>query len=118
MSSRSFLCAPFTFLLIICLTGTSVNKVSSQQPTAQHKFRLIELTGSGYERGFQHGQQLKNEIAEVYLKWKANIERNSRKHPDSVLRAFRAAIDFEPVIRKYCPSLLEELKGIAAGSGQ
>jgi isopenicillin-N N-acyltransferase-like protein len=37
---------------------------------------------------------------------------------DSVLTVFRNATNFEPIIRKYSPSLLDELKGIAVGSGQ
>ncbi len=79
---------------------------------------VIELNGEGYNRGLQHGTQLKKEITEVFAKWKANIRRNSKEDPDVVLTDFRAATDFEPTSRKYTPGILEELKGIAAGSGQ
>jgi isopenicillin-N N-acyltransferase-like protein len=79
---------------------------------------VIELSGDGYNRGFQHGTVLKKEIAAVYEKWKKNISNSTGKDPDTVLNAFRSAINFEPITRKYCPGILEEMKGIAAGSGQ
>ena len=66
----------------------------------------------------QHGTQLKKEIAAFFTKWKANIQANSKKDPDSVLAAFRAATNFEPITKKYTPGLLDEMKGIATGSGQ
>ncbi len=79
---------------------------------------VIELTGDGYNRGLQHGTQLKSAIQDVFAKWKLNIHNATSGDPDSVLTAFRNATNFEPAIRKHTPALLEELKGIAAGSGQ
>jgi len=79
---------------------------------------VIELKGDSYDRGLQHGTLLKKEIAAVFAKWKINIRNTTKKDPDSVLAAFRAATNFEPVTRKYTPGLLDEMKGIATGSGQ
>ena len=85
---------------------------------AQARVPLLQLKSSPYERGLQHGTQLKSQIAEVYGKWKNNIRRSGFSNPDSLLKTFLAATDFEPAIKKYTPSILEELKGIADGSGQ
>jgi isopenicillin-N N-acyltransferase like protein len=99
----------------ICLP---VNEALSQPLSPQKIFPVLELSGNGYNRGLQHGTQLKNEIAAVFSKWKANIRRNTGKEPDSVLTAFRTATNFEPVTRKYIPAVLDEISGIAEGSGQ
>lgn len=79
---------------------------------------VIHLFGTAYQRGFQQGQQLRDKISLVYQRWKENIRRNTGKHPDSVLNAFRAAMNFEAAIRKHTPQSLDEIKGIANGSGQ
>jgi len=79
---------------------------------------VIELSGSAYERGLQHGQILKNEIAEVYSKWKQNINIGTKRDADSILAEFTNATNFEPIIKKWTPDLLKEIKGIADGSGQ
>jgi predicted choloylglycine hydrolase len=94
------------------------NKISAQQLPETRVFPVIELTGDGYNRGLQHGTKLKKEITEVFAKWKANIRKNTMGDPDSMLTAFRTATNFEPIIKKYTPAVLDELKGIAAGSGQ
>jgi len=79
---------------------------------------IIELKGNDYERGFQHGSQLKTEIAAVFLKWKNNIRASVNDDPDSVLTAFLQSTNFEPATKEHTPALLDELRGIAAGSGQ
>jgi len=79
---------------------------------------VIELSGSAYERGQQHGQLLKNDIAEVYSKWKQNINKDLKRDADSVLSEFIDATNFELAIKKWTPGFLEEVKGIADGSGQ
>ncbi|MFT3912413.1 MAG: C45 family autoproteolytic acyltransferase/hydrolase [Ferruginibacter sp.] len=79
---------------------------------------LIELKGNDHERGLQHGKQLKKEIAEVYAKWKENMKASLNADPDSTIAAFLKATDFEPITRKYIPGILDELHGIAEGSGQ
>ena len=79
---------------------------------------VLELSGNAYERGLQHGKALKQDIAAVYAKWKENIRKETKGDPDSVLNAFRKAIHFEPIIRKYAPAVLDEMKGLAVGSGQ
>ena len=79
---------------------------------------VIELSGTNYERGLKHGKLLKNEIAEVYSKWKQNLKTSTDRNADSLLVNFINATDFEPAIKKWTPEILEEIKGIADGSGQ
>ncbi len=79
------------------------------------KVPVVELKGSAYERGLQHGSQLKEVIADIFLKWKENMRSSD---PDSLISDFLAATNFEPITRKYTPFILEEIKGIAEGSGQ
>jgi isopenicillin-N N-acyltransferase like protein len=96
----------------------SANKPAAQPLSETRIFPVIELSGDGYNRGLQHGTKLKKEITEVYAKWKTNIGKNTKGDPDSILAAFRAVTNFEPIIKKYAPAIFDELKGIAAGSGQ
>lgn len=79
---------------------------------------IIALRGEAFERGFQHGSQLKKEIAAVFAKWKANIRKTTNGDADSLLRAFRSVTNFERATKTFTPAILEEIKGIAAGSGQ
>ncbi len=94
------------------------NGILLAQTAAGKKVPVIELTGNAYERGLQHGTQLKNEIAAVFIKWKENIRKMGVLNPDSLLNAFMAETNFEPATKKYTPFILDELKGIAEGSGQ
>jgi isopenicillin-N N-acyltransferase like protein len=81
------------------------------------KVPVLELKGNAWERGLQHGTQLKGEIAAVFTRWKKNMSR-SGDNPDTLIKAFLAATNFEPITKKYIPAILEEIKGIAEGSGQ
>ncbi|HNU15069.1 MAG TPA: C45 family autoproteolytic acyltransferase/hydrolase [Chitinophagaceae bacterium] len=102
-------------LLILSLVN---NNSLPAQTTISKRVPVIELKGNAYERGLQHGTLLKNEIAAIFIKWKANIRRMGVANPDSLLNAFLLATNFEPAIKKYTPSMLDEMKGIAEGSGQ
>ncbi|HEV7780432.1 MAG TPA: C45 family peptidase [Chitinophagaceae bacterium] len=101
----------------------STDRLLSQSTPAinfiqEKKVPLIELKGNAYERGLQHGRQLENEIKAVFIKWKNSIRTAVKGDPDSTLAAFITVVNFEPVTRKYIPEMLDEVKGIAEGSGQ
>ncbi len=87
---------------------------------AQQSRVLKEITvyGSGYERGFQHGEQLKADIAEIVAKWKANTTADLGRDADQILDDFFEYADFTDAIKKWTPDLYEEVRGIAEGSGQ
>jgi predicted choloylglycine hydrolase len=82
------------------------------------KIRVIELKGNAYNRGFQHGKQLKTEIAEVFEKWKSNIAISTKRNADSVITEFLDSTNFRPAIRMWMPEIFDELKGLSVGSGQ
>lgn len=99
-------------------TTTSDQKVSETIISNNTEVPVIELNGNGYQRGLQHGKLLKNEIAEVFGKWKASIQNETRQNSDSVIAAFLSSTHFEPAIHKYTPDTYDEMKGIAESSGQ
>ncbi len=78
----------------------------------------ITVSGSGYERGFQHGEQLKTDIAEIIAKWKTNTTAALGRNADQVLAEFFEYADFTGAIKEWTPDLLKEVRGIADGSGQ
>lgn len=94
-------------LIVCCLLFTS----------AFSQFRIIELSGKGYDRGKQHGQQLKTEIHELVAAWKKDVERRYRMPADSFIHNFIGKTGYLATIRKTTPDLLDEVKGIAEGCG-
>jgi isopenicillin-N N-acyltransferase like protein len=109
-------------LCVVCLSF-SVKDQFTNAKTASRELNtkpvpVLELTGDSYNRGLQHGTQLKKEIAEVFAKWKLNIGQTIHGNADSMLRVFLQSTNFKPSIEKNAPGILDELKGIAAGSGQ
>ncbi len=80
--------------------------------------KVIQLSGSAYERGLQQGKELRQEIARIVELWKKDLAIQSKMDPDAFLNTFLAETNFEPAIKKWTPDLLDEIRGIAAGSGQ
>lgn len=103
-------------LLLLLVLGSFV--AFSQSSNGRKAIREITLTGSGYELGLQHGKLLKKEIAEIVTKWKENTKAQLGKDADLVLKEFFQYAKFDDAIKKWTPDLYEEVKGIAAGSGQ
>jgi predicted choloylglycine hydrolase len=91
---------------------------NSAKTVTIEKTLYVELNGSGYERGLQHGKALKVDIAEIMGRFKADIKISRNRDPDSLIAEFLHATDFVPAITKWTPDLLDEVKGIADGSGQ
>jgi isopenicillin-N N-acyltransferase-like protein len=80
--------------------------------------KVLELSGSAYERGLKHGKELRPEITRMVELWKKDLQAQTKEAPDSLLRKFSAETNFVPAIKKWTPELLDEIKGIAEGSGQ
>lgn len=79
---------------------------------------VLELKGKAYERGELHGRQYKTAISTLLGKWKDNLRAVLKRDPDSTLDDFLKGTDFLSVSRKQVPELVEEVRGIAAGSDQ
>jgi len=95
------------FIAIVC---------KGQQSTRELK--TVTFSGSGYELGLQHGNELKKEIGEIIIAWKKNTSSALGKDANAVLQEFFEYADFNEAIMKWTPELYEEVKGIAEGSGQ
>ena len=83
----------------------------SQQPAVKigtpKNIPVIELKGNGYQRGLQHGKLLKTEIAELYKKWKKDIETNTKQNADTLIDNFFHSTNFEPAIKKRTPEIYD-----------
>lgn len=86
---------------------------------------IIELSGTPRERGRLYGETAKPMIAQVVEAWREDLGNfnlgNSnvkRQNPDVYLKAFFSQTHYLSSIEKWTPDLLEEVKGIAEGSGQ
>lgn len=95
------------FLSLLCVQGQTSRKLLQ-----------LDVSGTPYQRGIQQGTRFKTEIAELLERWKKNIRQTLRGDADSLINAFVKQTDFLPAIRLYTPGLLEEVNGIAEGSGQ
>jgi predicted choloylglycine hydrolase len=79
--------------------------------------KVIDLSGSPYERGLEYGRRLRTEIGKVVDLWKEDLGKQGKGDPDSLIKRFLAETNFEPAIRRWTPDLLDEVKGIADGAG-
>jgi len=75
-----------------------------------HTFPLVEVSGSSYEMGRQHGIQA-GDLVHRYLGW---IEKQTGKPLDELSRRVLAYL---PCIERLNAQLLEEVRGLADGAG-
>lgn len=79
------------------------------------KKRLREIyvkSSNPFERGRQHGSQVKNEIESVCRGYRKSFERKGYTWEE----AQKMAMEYVPYLEKEMPELMEEAKGIAAGA--
>jgi isopenicillin-N N-acyltransferase-like protein len=77
-------------------------------------FPLIDLSGSPRERGRQHGKAVPERIKRGIAMYSESLLKNGVdwKHLE------RRAEAMVPVVEKFDPTYVEEMRGIAEGSGQ
>jgi predicted choloylglycine hydrolase len=78
----------------------------------------LELEGTPYEMGRQHGQALAEEIGGSIAEYKANVaktfgQENSAKIIDWALNQ----ANFRNEVEKYTPHVMDEMQGLADGAG-
>lgn len=112
MKRHTFLRKAVTFIALMVLSLTLF-----AGGTGEKKLKVLVLTGTPYERGLQHGTLLKKEIGELVPKWKKYVERLFKVKADDYIKHFLKNTNFNTAIKKWTPGLLDELKGIADGSG-
>jgi isopenicillin-N N-acyltransferase like protein len=71
---------------------------------------LVEVSGSAYEMGYQHGAQ-GAELVQKYLIW---IDRMTGKSRDELCRN---AMAFLPLMEQLSPRFVEEIRGLSEGAG-
>ncbi len=74
----------------------------------------MELRGDAYERGYQHGEALKDSIGRM-VEQQFYSELKGRASKDDILKHARK---YEHFIRDYSPEIAEEIEGVAKGSGR
>jgi hypothetical protein len=96
---------------------------AAERVRVQGGLRILILEGSGYEMGRQHGEALREEIRQGVLPFFGNyteFDSQLRHLPEATRRAIAAKLEgevFDP-LRRHVPQVyLDELRGIAEGSG-
>ncbi len=97
---------------------TAIGVLLSGFAAAQvREFPVITISGSGYRRGLDYGQQLRQRIRTFVEAWKLSIRERCKMEPEAFLAEFRKRFDFAPAVKQWTPELLDEVRGIADGSG-
>jgi len=82
------------------------------------RIRMYTFTGTPKQRGLAHGEELRSDIADHLELWKEDCRKSTgMKIPDYLNILYRDT-NFMPAIEKYAAHLLDEVRGIAEGSGQ
>lgn len=110
MKTKTFcLLLTVLFFLFGCQPKQKIEKIQD--------LTILHLTGLPYEQGFAHGEFLKNEIEETISKWQKEVEEVYQTDFNSAIAGFFAKTGFVDEIEKSCPDILDEVRGISAGSG-
>ena len=118
---KSILIIILTITVSLFFISSEIIKSDTQEniilDTTYSNLPILHLNGTPYENGFQHGQIMKSRIHELVGLWKNDIEKRYQISADKFIRIFLDSTDYIPAIKKWTPDLLEEIKGISAGSG-
>lgn len=86
-------------------------------PTTQGGFTLLTVEGDAFERGAAHGEALRTSIHETVELWKGSLSAPEGTSREQYLADFARATDFATAITQHTPELMDEMRGLAAGSG-
>lgn len=81
----------------------------------QSPFPIISVEGNAHECGYQYGSQAKTLVEESLSVYRRKFEHFSNRDWDECLREGEK---FIPFIKEYNPEIMEEIAGIAEGSGR
>jgi isopenicillin-N N-acyltransferase-like protein len=101
----------FTLLLTLILLPPIALAAGSRS------FSVVVLEGSPRQRGLTHGRTLRRQIVDGIAAWKAGLEQSHHMDADLFIKGLLAKTNFVPAIQRWTPDLIEEVRGIAEGSG-
>ena len=78
---------------------------------------VLVLEGSARERGRVHGETLRPTIRDFVSNWKSQLKEATGMDPDQYLDRFLKETELLSAVARWTPDLLEEVIGIAEGSG-
>jgi isopenicillin-N N-acyltransferase-like protein len=96
----------------------SFHQRSILDPVSASSLPFLRLCGPPRAQGRQHGETLRKSISDVRHRWRESLTQRFGVHPDSFIEAFLAQTRFVAAMRYWTPALLEEIEGIAEGSGR
>lgn len=79
---------------------------------------IVPCAGTPEERGLQHGEALREQIAQGLGAWSEAIGARHAMDPDTYIRQFVRGTNFLDAIRQWTPDLEAEIAGIARGANQ
>ncbi len=95
--------------------GPQVSDTSSSATKKRAAYLVLE--GPPRSRGRIHGEALRSQINALMEIWKDQLGRQYKVDPKQYIQKFLADMKFPEAIRKWTPSLMEEVQGIAEGAG-
>lgn len=84
----------------------------------QRELLVVDLHGTPFERGVQHGTRLREPIADLLKSWRVDLQKRTGLPAEQAVPRFLAATRFVEAARRHTPELLDEVRGIAQGAGQ
>jgi len=104
----------FTLLTAILLfsCGKSQNRIERIG-----NLTIVHLKGTSYQRGYDYGKLLKQDIHEIVERWKKDVENTYQQDFDSIIEYFFNSTHLLKTAENYTPDLLKEIKGISNGCG-
>ena len=84
--------------------------LTSSQPVEARRYPIYRASGSHRELGRQHGEQAKAHILAHLDLLRTKIKLSNEKFKSR-------AMQFQPLLKKYCPHLIDEIKGLGEGVG-
>lgn len=78
---------------------------------------VLEISGSPRERGWGHGEELRDLVRERDRRWRTALEDAAGVSSDIFIERFLQETRFVPAIERWAPDLLDEVRGLAEGSG-
>ncbi|MFO0983051.1 MAG: C45 family peptidase [Planctomycetota bacterium] len=91
--------------------------MARDRQVATREIQVVTLEGTARERGRMHGEALRAMIRETVEPWRASLSSRKGESVDQYLVRFARETSFADAITHHTPHLMDEIRGIAEGSG-